>query len=114
MAHPARLAIVRMLARAGPAGLPAGRIGEPLAIAANALTFHLQKLANVGLVGSRRNGQFIIYSAKFDVLLDLSNDLVGTCCADAAEKCGPRCPPRSDASGPNDGAMKPAKARKAK
>lgn len=93
MGHPARLAIVRLLVRAGPQGLPAGQLGEQLDIAANALTFHLQKLAHVGLVSSLRNGQFVIYSAKFDELLDLSNHLVGACCADSPEKCGPRCPP---------------------
>lgn len=91
MAHPVRLAIVRMLVKAGPEGMPAGRLGEPLGVASNALTFHLQKLANVGLVTSRRSGQFIIYTAQFDTLLDLTDHLVGACCADSPEKCGPRC-----------------------
>lgn len=91
MAHPARLAIVRMLVKAGPKGLPAGQLGKPLGIASNALTFHLQKLANVGLVQSQRSGQFIIYTAIFEALLDLSDYLVGACCAASTEKCGPRC-----------------------
>jgi len=93
LAHPVRLAIVRRLVRAGPAGLPAGELGEPLGIAPNALTFHLQKLAHVGLVSSRREGQFVIYSAVFTDLLDLVDNIVGACCADTPEKCGPRCPP---------------------
>lgn len=92
MAHPARLAIVRMLVKAGPEGLPAGQLGEPLGVASNALTFHLQKLAHVGLVGSRRSGQFVIYTAIFDALLELTDHLIGACCADSLEKCGPRCP----------------------
>lgn len=91
MAHPVRLAIVRRLVKAGPKGMPAGRLGEPLGVASNALTFHLQKLAHVGLVTSRRNGQFIIYTAEFGALLDLTEHLVGACCADSPEKCGPRC-----------------------
>ena len=91
MAHPVRLAIVRMLVRAGPQGLPAGRLGEPLGVASNALTFHLQKLAHVDLVTSRRNGQFIVYTAEFGALLDLTHHLVGACCADSPEKCSPRC-----------------------
>ena len=61
-------------------------------IAANALTFHLQKLANVDLVSSQRQGQFIIYSAVFSNLLELADDLVGACCADSYEKCDPSCP----------------------
>lgn len=92
LAHPVRLALVRALVRAGPAGLPAGKLGAPLGIAPNALTFHLQKLAHVGLVSSHREGQFVIYSAAFIELLDLADNLVGACCADTPEKCGPRCP----------------------
>ncbi|MSU91256.1 metalloregulator ArsR/SmtB family transcription factor [Rhodobacteraceae bacterium 2CG4] len=92
LAHPARLAIVRMLVRAGPNGLPAGRLGAPLGIAANALTFHLQKLSRADLVTSQRQGQFIIYRAVFPNLLDLSRQITGACCAESAEKCGPDCP----------------------
>lgn len=91
MAHPARLAIVRMLVEAGPDGLPAGQLGKALGIASNALTFHLQKLANVNLVRSQRSGQFIIYTAIFEALLDVTDYLVGACCAASTEKCGPRC-----------------------
>lgn len=95
LAHPARLAMVRMLVRAGPGGLPAGRLGEALNIPANALTFHLQKLTHVDLIGARRQGKYIIYSAGFDDLLALTDYLAGACCADTPEKCGPRCPSKS-------------------
>jgi DNA-binding transcriptional ArsR family regulator len=98
LAHPARLAIIRMLVRSGPAGLSAGKLGEPLNIAANALTFHLQKLAHVGLVTSQRQGQFIVYSTVFSNLLDLMDSLVGACCADTSEKCDPMCPTTEPAS----------------
>ena len=93
LAHPVRLAIVRMLVKAGPQGLPAGQLGKPLGVASNALTFHLQKLAHVGLVSARRSGQFVIYAALFDELLNLTSYLVGACCADSPEKCGPQYPP---------------------
>jgi len=92
LAHPARLAVVRLLVRAGPGGLSAGKLGESLHIAANALTFHLQKLAHAGLITSQRQGQFIVYSAVFTDLLELTNNLIGACCADSVEKCGPACP----------------------
>lgn len=91
LAHPVRLAIVRRLVRMGPQGMPAGQLGEPLGVASSALTFHLQKLAHVGLVTSRRSGQFIFYSAEFDALLSLTDHLVGACCVDSPENCGPRC-----------------------
>jgi len=100
LAHPVRLEVVRMLVRAGPKGLAAGKLGEALDTPSNALTFHLQKLANVGLITSRREGQFIIYSAGFDDLLNLINNLVGTCCADTNEKCGSQCPTNISGSPP--------------
>jgi len=105
LAHPARLAIVRMLAQAGPDGLPAGQLGKPLGIASNALTFHLQKLAGVGLVRPRRQGQFIFYTAIFEALLDLTDSLAGACCAVSPQKCGPRCP--TAGQGPAPGSVKP-------
>lgn len=98
LAHPVRLAIVRVLVRAGPAGRPAGQLGKSLGIAPSALTFHLQKLAHVGLVSSRREGQYMIYSAAFTDLLDLADNLVGACCADTPEKCGRRCPSNGGAT----------------
>jgi len=92
LAHPARLAIIRMLARSGPNGLAAGKLGEFLNIPANALTFHLQKLAHVGLVTSQRQGQFIVYSTVFSELFNLVDNFVGACCVDTTEKCDPNCP----------------------
>ena len=92
LGHPVRLAIIRLLVRAGSTGLAAGYVGKQLNTAPNALTFHLQKLANVGLVASRRDGQFIMYSVVFTELLQLVDGLVGACCADTADKCGPACP----------------------
>ena len=92
LAHPIRLAAIRQLAAAGPDGLTAGRLAERLDVAPNALTFHLQKLAAAGLVESHREGQFVYYRAVFDALLALTDHLVGACCSEAEENCGPRCP----------------------
>ena len=100
LAHPARLAVIRMLVRTGPAGSAAGKLGEALDIPANALTFHLQKLAQFGLVTSQRQGQFNVYSAVFSELFNLVDNLVGACCANASEKCDPKCP--SEESGIDD------------
>jgi len=92
LGHPIRLAIIRFLVRAGPAGLAAGFLANQLNTTPSALTFHLQKLTHAGLVTSQRKGQFIIYSAAFPDLLELADSLVGACCADTTKKCGPRCP----------------------
>lgn len=92
LAHPVRLAAIRQLAAAGPGGLAAGKLAARLDVAPNALTFHLQKLAVAGLVASRREGQFVYYRAEFDALLALTDHLVGACCSESDESCGPRCP----------------------
>jgi DNA-binding transcriptional ArsR family regulator len=92
LAHPVRLAAIRQLAAAGPAGLAAGKLAERLDVVPNALTFHLQKLAVAGLVASRREGQFVYYRAEFAALLALTDHLVGACCSEAEENCGPCCP----------------------
>lgn len=99
LGHPIRLAIIRLLVRSGPAGLAAGHLGKQLDTAPNALTFHLQKLVHAGLVTSRREGQFMIYSAVFSDLLELVDNLVGACCADSPDKCGPKCPAKDGGSG---------------
>lgn len=91
LGHPMRLGIIRTLAKAGPAGLAASTLGSRLDIAANALTFHLQKLAAVNLVNSRREGRFVYYSAHFEELNTLVEHLVGACCNETEEKCGPQC-----------------------
>jgi len=98
LGHPIRLSIIRFLVRVGPAGLAAGQLGKQVNAAPNALTFHLQKLVHVGLVTSRRKGQFIIYSAVFSDLLELTDNLVGACCADSPNKCGPKCPSKDGAA----------------
>ncbi|HYW92248.1 MAG TPA: metalloregulator ArsR/SmtB family transcription factor [Gammaproteobacteria bacterium] len=98
LGHPARLKVIRLLVQAGPDGVPAGRLGEACGLAPNAVTFHLQKLLHAGLIRSRREGQFILYSAEFDTLLDMTETLVGACCADSPDKCGERCPSAEGAS----------------
>ncbi len=101
LGHPIRLAMIRLLVRAGPTGLAAGRLGKQLNTAPNALTFHLQKLVHAGLITSRRQGQFVIYSAVFSDLLGLAEALVGACCANSPDKCGPKCPSKdSDTDSP--------------
>ena len=81
LAQESRLAIFRLLIQAGPSGLPAGKIGEQLGIASSALSFHLKELAHAGLVTSRQEGRFVIYTAQFDTMNALVGFLTENCCA---------------------------------
>lgn len=81
LAQESRLAIFRLLIQAGPSGLSAGKIGEQLAIASSALSFHLKELSHSGLVTSRQDGRFVIYTAEFDTMGELVGFLTENCCA---------------------------------
>jgi ArsR family transcriptional regulator, arsenate/arsenite/antimonite-responsive transcriptional repressor len=86
LAHEQRLRVFRLLVKAGPAGLPAGRIAARLRSAPSSLSFHLKELDRAGLVTSRQNGRFVIYSADFKAMDVLLAYLTENCCADA--DCG--------------------------
>lgn len=73
LAQETRLKICQILAGAGAAGLPAGDIALALGVPQNTLSFHLGHLEQAGLVTSRRQGRYIIYSARTDMLAALTS-----------------------------------------
>lgn len=88
LAHASRLAVFRLLVRAGTDGLPAGEIAREIGLLPNTLSTHLTILGNAGLVRSRREGRSIIYSADYDGMRDLLGFLVADCCGGRPEICG--------------------------
>jgi len=80
LAHESRLATYRLLVQAGPNGLAASKIAESLDIAASSLSFHLKELAHAGLVTSRQEARFVIYTARFDMMNALLGFLTQNCC----------------------------------
>lgn len=91
LAHDARLRAFRDLVRAGPAGLSAGAVAGSLGLGATAVSFHLNRLLQAGLVDRRRDGARLIYSANFDLIRQLRAFLDSECCADSTVDCGPAC-----------------------
>ena len=91
LAQNTRLAIFRTLVQAGPAGLPAGRIGEITGVQPSSLSFHLKELAHADLVGSRQEGRFIIYTVNFSAMNELLAFLTENCCG--GNPCTPVCTP---------------------
>lgn len=86
LAQEVRLRAFRLLVTAGPAGLPAGRIADELGVPANTLSFHLSHLKAAGLVGCRRDGRSLVYSADYQRMQDLLGYLAENCCSRSA--CG--------------------------
>jgi DNA-binding transcriptional ArsR family regulator len=86
LAHETRLDVFRLLVRAGPDGLPAGRIADSLGLAPATLSFHLKELSGAGLIVCEREGRSRIYSPDFEVIAGVLGYLSENCCADG--DCG--------------------------
>jgi ArsR family transcriptional regulator, arsenate/arsenite/antimonite-responsive transcriptional repressor len=83
LGNPTRLAIYRLLVKAGEAGVPVGRIQSQLDVAASTLSHHLKALVIVGLVTQERAGTVLICRANYPMMQGLVDFLVAECCADA-------------------------------
>jgi ArsR family transcriptional regulator len=92
LGNPTRLAVYRLLVRAGDAGMTVGRIQDKLQIAASTLSHHLKALVLVGLVEQERDRTSLICRANYTTMRDLIDFLSAECCADA------RCEGAADAA----------------
>ncbi len=89
LAHNHRLAVFRLLVRAGADGMAAGEIAREVGVLPNTLSTHLTILGHAGLIQSRRDGRSVIYSADYAGMRDLLGFLVSDCCAGRPEICAP-------------------------
>jgi DNA-binding transcriptional ArsR family regulator len=87
LAQESRLSTFRLLVQTGPQGLAASKIAEHLDVAPSSLSFHLKELSHAGLVTSRQEGRFVIYSANFETMNDVLTYLTDNCCGGAS--CAP-------------------------
>lgn len=60
--------------------MPAGKIAESLDLPPSSLSFHLKELSHAGLIRSRQDGRFVIYTARYDRMKDLVHYLTENCC----------------------------------
>jgi ArsR family transcriptional regulator len=88
-----RLDIFRLLVQTGPAGLPAGHIGDRLGLPSATLAFHLKELKNARLATCTRHGRSLIYAAAYPVMNGLLSYLTENCCAGPATDCATACAP---------------------
>ena len=89
LAHDGRLAIFRLLVKAGPDGMAAGDIARKLDTAPNTMSAQLLVLSNAGLTKARREGRSIIYAVDFERMGALLLFLTKDCCGGRAEICAP-------------------------
>ena len=89
LSHEGRLAVFRLLVKAGPEGMAAGDIARNLDTAPNTMSAQLLILSNAGLISARREGRSIIYAADFDRMSELLQFLTKDCCGGRPEICEP-------------------------
>lgn len=94
LAQEHRLAVFRLLVKAGPDGMPAGALADAIGVPASSMSFHLAQLANAGLVNQRRQSRSIIYSTDYDAMKGLMAYLMENCCG------GVDCVPAADCTPP--------------
>ena len=87
LAQEHRLALFRLLVRAGEQGMAAGAIAEALGIPNSSLSFHLAQLHRAGLIRQERRHRSLIYRADYAAMNALVGYLLENCCAGA--DCAP-------------------------
>ena len=89
LAQADRLAVFRLLVRAGTDGLPAGEIARSLGLRPQTLTFHLNQLTGAGLLERRRDGRRRIYAVRPEAVQDVFSFLGEDCCQGRVDLCVP-------------------------
>jgi ArsR family transcriptional regulator len=87
LGNPTRLAIYRILVRAGDEGIAVGKIQEKLSIPASTLSHHCKRLIDAGLCTQERQATTLICRANYPGMQALIGYLADECCADGS------CPP---------------------
>jgi len=69
LAQATRLAILRLVSRAGGNGIAAGEIARSTDTPPSTLSFHLKEMTQAGLLKARSHGRFIFYSLEDKAIL---------------------------------------------
>ncbi|MET4128460.1 metalloregulator ArsR/SmtB family transcription factor [Roseovarius sp. MBR-6] len=80
LGHDTRLAIFRLLVRAGEEGLIVGEIGQHLDQAPSTLAHHLSTLVDAGLVVQERQGRAVLNRVDFAAMRRMLDFLTAECC----------------------------------
>lgn len=93
LAQEHRLALFRLLVKAGEKGMAAGAIAEALGLPNSSLSFHLAQLRGAGLVRQERQHRSLIYRANYPAMNALVGYLMENCCAGADCAADAACEP---------------------
>ncbi|MEM6491745.1 MAG: metalloregulator ArsR/SmtB family transcription factor [Pseudomonadota bacterium] len=76
-----RLALFRLLVRAGPDGMTIGAIQQALDAAPSTLAHHIATLVRAGLIEQEKRGREVINRAAYEAMNALIDHLTAECCA---------------------------------
>ncbi len=80
LGHETRLALFRLLIKAGEDGLRVGDLSEHLGMPPSTLAHHLKALVDAGLVIQERRGREVINRADYDAMRRMIGFLTAECC----------------------------------
>jgi len=86
LGHPTRLAIFKILVKAGHKGLPVGTIQQKLDIPNSTLSHHINKLISVDMIKQQRDGRTLFCVPQYKNLQKLIKFLMDECCVDQPSK----------------------------
>ena len=87
LGSPTRLAVYRLLVKAGTEGMVVGNIQRRLKIPASTLSHHIARLTWAGLVEQRRQGRSLHCFNNHEIMNDLLAFLTEECCTGFADDC---------------------------
>lgn len=87
LAHETRLAVFRLLVKAGSEGMIAGAIAEHQGVPPSTMSHHLGMLERAGLVESERESRLVHYRTDYAGMRRLLTFLTQDCCQGAPEMC---------------------------
>lgn len=85
LGHPTRLAIFKVVVKAGHQGIAVGQIQEKIGIPNSTLSHHISSLISANLLEQRREVRTLFCTAKYECLESVIAYLQEECCAD--ENC---------------------------
>jgi len=88
LGHKDRLAIFRLLVRAGPQGSCVDEIKHRVKMPGSTLSHHLDALTRCGLLTAHRAGRFIYYAIDWPKAAKLIRFMTEDCCADLHKTLG--------------------------
>ena len=80
LGHSTRLAVFRLLVKAGRQGLPVGEVQKRLDITGPTLSHHLRRLMSAGLIRQQRDGRTLYCIAELDALREVMAFFEAECC----------------------------------